>query len=200
MTGPASAAVVPVGKLRAGRGLPSTEALVLVVKTRVGLPPNLTGDGRKVDVPAAGKDSPWVAPCCNRGRVAADTNFVMLDTKEGLRDPTNRMLLGDVMVSAGNPTGGGRTAKGGLKAGTGQGVLGRGEMGEAATLGATETGLGPVGGAAAAAGTLELPVLGGISGGGAWPEMMSTWLPGPRPCGGTTKRALLRRICVPAAR
>lgn len=26
------------------------------------------------------------------------------------------------------------------------------------------------------------------------------WLPGPKPWGGTTKRALLKRICVPAAR
>lgn len=31
-------------------------------------------------------------------------------------------------------------------------------------------------------------------------EMMRTWLPGPKPWGGTTKRVLLRRICVPAAR
>lgn len=31
-------------------------------------------------------------------------------------------------------------------------------------------------------------------------EMMRTWLPGPKPWGGTTNRALLRRICVPAAR
>lgn len=30
--------------------------------------------------------------------------------------------------------------------------------------------------------------------------MIRTWLPGPKPCGGTTKRALLRTICVPAAR
>jgi len=30
--------------------------------------------------------------------------------------------------------------------------------------------------------------------------MMRTWLPGPKPWGGTTKRALLRTICVPAAR
>lgn len=29
---------------------------------------------------------------------------------------------------------------------------------------------------------------------------MRTWLPGPKPWGGTKKRALLRRICVPAAR
>lgn len=29
---------------------------------------------------------------------------------------------------------------------------------------------------------------------------MRTWLPGARPCGGTTKRALWRTICVPAAR
>lgn len=27
--------------------------------------------------------------------------------------------------------------------------------------------------------------------------MMRTWLPGPKPCGGTTKRALLSIICVP---
>lgn len=30
--------------------------------------------------------------------------------------------------------------------------------------------------------------------------MMRTWLPGPKPWGGTTNRALLKRICVPAAR
>lgn len=30
--------------------------------------------------------------------------------------------------------------------------------------------------------------------------MMRIWLPGPKPWGGTTKRALLKRICVPAAR
>lgn len=30
-------------------------------------------------------------------------------------------------------------------------------------------------------------------------EMIRTWLPGAKPWGGTTKRALLRRICVPAA-
>lgn len=30
--------------------------------------------------------------------------------------------------------------------------------------------------------------------------MIRTWLPGPKPWGGTTKRALLKRICVPAAR
>lgn len=31
-------------------------------------------------------------------------------------------------------------------------------------------------------------------------EMTRTWLPGLKPCGGTTKCALLRTICVPAAR
>lgn len=30
-------------------------------------------------------------------------------------------------------------------------------------------------------------------------EIMRTWLPGPNPWGGTTNRALLRTICVPAA-
>lgn len=35
---------------------------------------------------------------------------------------------------------------------------------------------------------------------GAGLAMISTWLPGPKPWGGTTKRALLRKICVPAAR
>lgn len=30
--------------------------------------------------------------------------------------------------------------------------------------------------------------------------MIRTWLPGPKPWGGTTKRALLRRIWVPPAR
>lgn len=30
--------------------------------------------------------------------------------------------------------------------------------------------------------------------------MIRTWLPGPKPWGGTTKRALLKRICVPAER
>ena len=69
-------------------------------------------------------------------------------------------------------------------------------MGNVANLGAAKTGLSPVVGAAS--GLVKLPALG--AGGGAWPEMMSTWLPGPKPCGGTTKRALLRRICVPAAR
>ena len=93
--------------------------------------------------------------------------------------------------STGNPTIGVRTATGDLRAGT-LGILGWGEMGNAVNLGAAETGFSPVGGAAVGLG--RLPVL------GAWPEMMSTWLPGPKPCGGTTKRALLRRICVPAAR
>jgi len=203
----AGAVVAPVGNLTAGGGLPSTEALVLVAKTRAGLPSSLMGDGSKVDIPAAGTESPCVAPCCNLGR-AADTNFVTSDIKEGLRDgaPTNRWtLLGTVGVSVGNPAWGVRTASGDLRAGTGQGVLGRGETGNAATLGAAQTGLCPVGGAAtaAAAGRVELPVLAGGGGsgrGGVWPEMMSTWLPGARPCGGTTNRALLRRICVPAAR
>lgn len=175
--------VVPVDNLTAGGPPPSTDALVFVAKTRAGLPSILMGDVTKVDVPVTGEESPWLP--CNLGR--ADTNFV---------PPTNRtcVVLGTV-VSTGNPTGGVGTATGGLRAGT-LGILGRGEMGNAATLGVAEMGLGPVGGAAA--GMMKLPVLGAC--GGAWPEMMSTWLPGPKPCGGTTNRALLRRICVPAAR
>lgn len=48
----------------------------------------------------------------------------------------------------------------------------------------------------------DAPVLVGLAEGtcGAGLEIIRTWLPGPRPWGGTTKRALLRRICVPAVR
>ena len=182
--------VVLVDNLTTGEALPGTDALVSVGKTRAGLPSNLMGDVTKVDVPVTGEESPWLP--CNLGR--ADTNFVTFDTKEELRDwaPTNRtcVALGTV-VSTGNATGGVRTPTGDLRAGT-LGILGRGEMGNAANLGVAETGLGPVGGTAA--GMVTVPVL------GTWPEMTSTWLPGPKPCGGTTNRALLSRICVPAAR
>lgn len=36
-------------------------------------------------------------------------------------------------------------------------------------------------------------------GAGAGLVIMRTWLPGPSPWGGTTKRVLFSRICVPAA-
>lgn len=52
-------------------------------------------------------------------------------------------------------------------------------------------------------GGTDAPVLVALEAGtccGAGLEMIRTWLPGPKPWGGTTKRALLRRICVPAAR
>lgn len=52
-------------------------------------------------------------------------------------------------------------------------------------------------------GGTNAPVLAALAVGtccGAGLEITRTWVPGPKPWRGTTKRALFRRICVPAAR
>lgn len=99
-----------------------------------------------------------------------------------------------MFASNDGPTAGVHATKGELMAGT-PGSL-AGDWGKTGARGATVTELAPWGGTAAP--MLVALVLGTCCGAGL--EMMRTWLPGPKPRGGTTKRALLRRICVPAAR
>lgn len=103
------------------------------------------------------------------------------------------MTLG-VFASNDGPTAGVHATKGELMAGTPGSLVG--DWGKTGTRGATVTELTPWGGTAAP--MLVTLALGTCCGAGL--EMMRTWLPGPKPWGGTTKRALLRRICVPAAR
>lgn len=103
------------------------------------------------------------------------------------------LTLGAVASNEG-ATVGVHATKGELTAGT-PGSL-TGDWGKIGARGATVTWLAPWGGTAA-----PMPVamvLGTFCGAGL--EIISTWLPGPNPWGGTTKRALFRKICVPAAR
>ena len=54
--------VVPADNLTAGGGIPGTDAMVFVEKTRAGLQSSLMGDVTKADVPATGEESPRL-PC-----------------------------------------------------------------------------------------------------------------------------------------
>lgn len=99
-----------------------------------------------------------------------------------------------VVASNDGPTAGVHATKGELTAGTPGNLAG--DWGKTGARGATVTWLAPWGGT-------DAPVPVALAVGtccGAGLEMIRTWLPGPKPWGGTTKRALLRRICVPAAR
>lgn len=98
------------------------------------------------------------------------------------------MTLG-LLASTGEPAAVVHATIGELMAGTAGSLTGD-DCGNTGVRGATS------GGGVAA--VLVALVLGTSCGAGL--EMMRTWLPGPKPCGGTTKRALLRRIWVPAAR
>lgn len=97
----------------------------------------------------------------------------------------------DVLLIKGGQTAGAHATKGELTAGT-LGSLAE-DWDKTDARGTTLTGLAPLG----ANGDLVLTgVVVGTCGAGL--EMIRTWLPGPKPWGGTKKRELFRKICVPA--
>lgn len=96
-----------------------------------------------------------------------------------------------VVASNGGLTAGVHATKGEVAAGTPDGLSGGWDK----TCGATMAWFATWGGADA----LVPAALAGGTCGGAGPEMIRTWLPGPKPWEGTTKRVLFRMICVPAA-
>lgn len=175
---------------------PRGGTLVATGETKAGTLPNLGGDETRVDVPIGGTAK---LPACVAGNLGrADTTFVLLgnNVEPRLGVPVNLtgVTLG-VVASKDERTAGVHATKGELMAGTPGSLTGDwGKTGGA--RGATEGWLAPWGGTNA-------PVLVALAVGtccGAGLEMIRTWLPGPKPWGGTTKRVLLRRICVPAAR
>lgn len=98
-----------------------------------------------------------------------------------------------VLPIKGGPTTGVQAIKGELTGGT-PGNLAV-DWGKTDARGVTMVGLAPLGA------TNDLVLTGVVVGTcGAGLEMIRTWLPGPKPWGGTTKRALFRKICVPAVR
>lgn len=182
---------MPAGNLTVGRAEPRAGALVIIGETRAGV---LGGAETKVGVHKTGD-----ASTCGAGNLdTGGTTLVVLGSAVEPRVgvPANRTgaTLG-VVASTGDTTAGVPAATGELMAGT-PGNLAGGGPGNAGPRGAVVAGLAPLGGATA--GGVVVLLLG--TGGGAGLEIMRTWLPGPRPWGGTTKRVLLRRICVPAAR
>lgn len=185
---------VPAANLIVASAEPRAGALVTTGETRAGILPNLGGDETRVgELTGDAK-----LPACAAGNLGrADTTFVLLgnnvEPRPGVPVSRTGVTLG-VVASNDGPTAGVHATKGQLTAGT-PGSL-AGEWGKIGARGATVTWLAPGGGTGA-------PVLAALAVGtccGAGLEMIRTWLPGPKPWGGTTKRALLRRICVPAAR
>lgn len=186
---------VPAANLIVVSAEPRTEALVTTGETRAGTLPNLGDDETRVGVPTGGDAKLLACETGNLGR--ADTTLVLLgnnaEPKPGVPVSWTGMTLG-LVASNDGPTAGVHATKGELKAGT-LGSL-AGDRGKTGARGATVTGLAPWGGTAAP--MLVALALGTCCGAGL--EIIRTWLPGPKPWGGTTNRALLRRICVPAAR
>lgn len=187
---------VPTGNLTVARAEPRADALVVTgVGTGAGVLLNLGEAAMRVGIPETGdvRLPGWAAR--NLGR--ADTTLAGLGNGEpspGVPASWTGMTLG-VVASTGEPTAGVHATTGEFMAGT-PGSLAGGDRGNAGARGTTIAGPAPWCGSAAAVVVVAL-VLGTC---GAGLEMMRTWLPGPRPWGGTTKRVLLRRICVPAAR
>lgn len=185
----------PVANLIVASAEPRLGALVATGETKAGTLPNLGGDETRVDVPTGGTAK---LPACAVGSLGrADTTFVLLGNKVeprlGVPVSLTGVMLG-VVASKDGRTAGVHATKGELMAGT-PGSL-AGGWGKTGARGATVAWLAPWGGT-------DAPVLVALAVGtccGAGLEMIRTWLPGPKPCGGTTKRALFRRICVPAAR
>lgn len=161
-------------------------ALVATGETKAGTMPNLGGDETRVDVPTGG------GAASNLGR--ADTTFVLLgNTVEPMLGVPVSLTLG-LVGSSDEPTVGVHGTKGQFTVGT----LGNltWDCGKTGAREATETWLAPCRGT-------DAPVMVALAVGtccDAGVGMIRTWLPGPKPWGGTTKRALLRRICVPAGR
>lgn len=186
---------VPVAKLTEGSDEPRAGALVATGATRGGTLPNRGRDGTRVDVPTGANGT--LTACAGGNLERADTTFVLqgnnVEPKPGVPVSLTGMTLGVVAINDG-PAAGVQATKGELTAGT-PGSL-AGDWGKTGVRGA------PVVWLASWEGTNAL-VLVALAVGtccGAGLEMIRTWLPGPKPWGGTTKRALLRRICVPAAR
>lgn len=186
---------VPADNLIVANAEPRTGALVTTGETRAGTLPNLGGDGTRVGAPRRGDAKLAACTAGNLGR--ADTKFVLLGNNvepwTGVPVSRTGVTLG-VFASNGGPTAGVHATKGELTTGT-PGSL-AGVWGKTVAPGATVTWLAPWGGT-------DAPVPVALAVGtccGAGLEMIRTWLPGPKPWGGTTKRALLRRICVPAPR
>lgn len=186
---------VPADNLIVASAEPTAGALDATVDTKACTLPNLGGDETRVGVPTLGEAKLPACAASNLGR--ADTTFVLLgNTAEPTAGAPVSRTGATLGVVAGNdgPTAGVHATKGQLTAGTlGNRTV---DWGKTGACGATVTWLAPCGGT-------DAPVLVTLAAGtccGAGLEMIRTWLPGPRPWGGTTKRALLRRICVPAAR
>ena len=182
---PAANLIVASAELRAG---------ALVATGATGTLPNLGGVEIRVGVPT-GDDVKL--PTCTAGNLGrAETTLVLLcnhaEPRPGV--PVSWTgVTGGVVASIDGPTAGVHATKGQLTAGTPGNLTG--DWGKTGARWATVTWLAPWGGT-------DAPVLALAVGTccGAGLEMMRTWLPGFKPWGGTTKRALLSRICVPAAR
>lgn len=115
---------------------------------------------------------------------------VSVESKPGVPVNLNGMPCG-VLPIKDVPTAGAHATKGELTAGT-LGSLAV-DWDNTDARGITVTGLAPLG-------ANDDLVLNGVVVGtcGAGLEMIRTWLPGPKPWGGTTKRELFKKICVPA--
>lgn len=186
---------VPAGNLTVAGAEPRADIVVVtVVGTGAGVLLNLSGAEIRAGIPETGdvRFPGWAAG--NLGRV--DTTLAVLGNGEpsaGGPASWTDVTLG--VVASAEPTAGVHATTGELMAGT-PGNLAGVDRGNAGGCGVTMAGPAPWCGGAAAVVVVAL-VLGTC---GAGLEMMRTWLPGPKPWGGTTKRVLLRRICVPAAR
>lgn len=185
----------PADNLTVASAEPTAGALDATGETKACTLPNLGGDETRVGVPTVGEAKFPTCAASNLGR--ADTTLVLVgNTAEPTADAPGSRPGVTMGVVAGNdgPTAGVHATKGQLTAGTlGNRTV---DWGKTGACGATVTWLAPCGGT-------DAPVLLTLAVGTCWGaglEMIRTWLPGPKPWGGTTKRALLRRICVPAAR
>lgn len=183
---------VPAANLTVAATGPGVRALVLIGETRAGTLPNLGGDEISLSVPDA------KCSACTAGNLGrADTTFVLLGTKAVPRPDVpvswTGLTLG-VVASNAEPTAVVHATKGDVatcKAGSLAG-----DWDKTGARGATVALLALWGGT-------DAPVLTALAVGtccGAGLEITRTWVPGPKPWGGTTKRALFKRICVPAAR
>lgn len=177
-------------------GVPVATLTVANAEVRVGAPV-ITGETRaesRVGAPTNGDAGLPIWEVGNLGK--ADTTLVVLGNKDESRPGAPTSLAGvtlGLLASTGETTAGVHATIGELMAGTAGSPTGD-DWGSTGVRGATAAG----GAAAVAAVVMVALVLGTSCGAGL--EMMRTWLPGPKPCGGTTKRALLKKICVPAAR
>lgn len=154
-------------------------------------PTNRGEDETKEDVPAAGTAKLPACVASDLGKAAATLPATTCSTvEEHVVACRTDGTLGMVGITAGVMAGVLAT-NGELTTGT-PGNL-SGEWGKTDALGATVRWHACSGGPGA-------PVLGTLAAGtfcGGGLEIMRTWLPGPKPWGGTTKRALLSIICVP---